>query len=58
MFVINNIRTATQLEARERWCLLLMYAFRKYDAVKTMFLPESRGAADDSVSDIASPKAT
>ena len=43
MLVINEIRTATQLESRERWRLLLMYAFRKYGAVKAMFPPEIRG---------------
>ncbi|MBQ6472527.1 MAG: transposase [Victivallales bacterium] len=43
MFILNRIRTASQLAAEERWRLVLKYAFRKYGAVKAMFPAEISG---------------
>ena len=43
MLIISTIRTATQLGAEERWRLLLLYAFRKYEAVRQLLPVEIRG---------------
>ncbi|MBQ6474016.1 MAG: hypothetical protein IJJ33_18650, partial [Victivallales bacterium] len=43
MFILNRIRTSSQLAAEERWRLVLKYAFRKYGAVKAMFPAEISG---------------
>ena len=43
MRIVSIIRTATQLAPDERWRLMLLYAFRKYDAVRRLLPVEIRG---------------